>query len=109
MHSPIVAPAAERLSDVLSTMSLSEPLIKVFSNTTGKAYPTDPEAIVSQLAQHLVSKVRFVDEIEEMYAEGARIFVEVGPGKVLSGLVSRILGDRDTSPLPPISRVRTAA
>ena len=95
MHSPIVAPAAQRLNDFLANISLSEPEIKVFSNTTGKAYPTDPEAIVSQLAKHLVSKVKFIDEIEEMYREGARIFVEVGPGRVLSGLASRILGDRE--------------
>ncbi|HNR13655.1 MAG TPA: SDR family NAD(P)-dependent oxidoreductase [Thermodesulfobacteriota bacterium] len=94
MHSPVIAPAAERLSEFLSHIPIKEPVVKVFSNTTGKAYPHDPEAVVSQLAQHLVNQVKFVQEIETMYAEGARIFIEIGPGRILSGLVSQILDTR---------------
>ncbi|MGH7045327.1 MAG: SDR family NAD(P)-dependent oxidoreductase [Stellaceae bacterium] len=93
-HSPIVAPAQKRLAEFLSTVELAEPRITVFSNTTASPYPADPAAIAAQLVEHLVRPVEFMREIEAMYAAGARIFVEVGPRNILTGLVDQILGDR---------------
>jgi len=93
-HSPIVSQACERLREFLSCIDLNVPSLKVFSNTTSRPYPTDPRDIAQQLVQHLISRVEFVREIEAMYDDGARIFVEVGPGRVLSGLVDQILADR---------------
>jgi acyl transferase domain-containing protein/NAD(P)H-dependent flavin oxidoreductase YrpB (nitropropane dioxygenase family)/NAD(P)-dependent dehydrogenase (short-subunit alcohol dehydrogenase family) len=93
-HSPIMAGASGRLKKFLTSIKVSVPKLAVFSNTTTHPYPAKPQAITKQLMQHLVSRVEFVQEIEEMYRHGARIFVEVGPGRVLSGLVDRILGDR---------------
>ena len=93
-HSPIVAPAQDRLAKFLSVVDLAEPRITVFSNTTAAPYPTKPAAIASQLVEHLVRPVEFMREIEAMYAAGARIFVEVGPRSVISSLVDQILGDR---------------
>jgi len=89
-----VSPACEQLKDFLSRIRLNAPRFKVFSNTTANPYPTDPEGITRQLVQHLINRVEFVREIEAMYQDGARIFVEVGPGTVLSGLVDQILADR---------------
>jgi acyl transferase domain-containing protein len=57
-------------------------------------YPGEPDAIRARLAEHIGKPVRFVQEIEAMYADGARVFVEAGPGRVLTGLVGRILGKR---------------
>ncbi len=57
-------------------------------------YPDDPAEIVDLLSSHLVRPVEFVREITAMYEAGARIFVEVGPRSVLSGLVTRILGEQ---------------
>jgi len=93
-HSPIVSQASERLREFLSGMNLDVPHLEVYSNTTARPYPTEPKAIAEQLVQHLVSRVEFVREVEAMYEDGTRIFVEVGPGRVLSGLVDQILGDR---------------
>ncbi|MDH3284565.1 MAG: acyltransferase domain-containing protein, partial [Acidobacteriota bacterium] len=93
-HSPLVAPAQQRLAAVLGTIEFASPSAPVFSNTTAAAYPDDPRAIVEQLAEHLTNPVRFAEEIEAMYQAGARIFVESGPKTVLSGLVQSILGDR---------------
>ena len=70
---------------------MSVPRIKVFSNTTAKPYPDDPNAVGDQLIQHLISRVEFVREIEAMYTDGARIFVEVGPGNVLTGLLKKTI------------------
>lgn len=93
-HSPIIAPARERLAGLLSNVEFGVPHLAVFSNTSAAAYPTDPVAVADLLAEHLVKPVRFADEVEAMYSAGARIFVEVGPRNVLSGLVEQILGER---------------
>jgi acyl transferase domain-containing protein/NAD(P)-dependent dehydrogenase (short-subunit alcohol dehydrogenase family)/NAD(P)H-dependent flavin oxidoreductase YrpB (nitropropane dioxygenase family) len=93
-HSPIVAPAQERLSQELSAHQFAKPQLEVFSNTTAAPYPCDSQAIASRLAEHLVKPVRFAEEIEAMYEAGGRIFVEVGPRNVLTGLVQQTLGER---------------
>ena len=99
-HSPLVEPAGRRLEEFLGALTINPAKIKVFSNTTAAPYPKKPQAIVRQLVEHMVKRVQFVREIEAMYADGARIFVEVGPGRVLSGLVSQILGARPHLALP---------
>ena len=66
----------------------------MYSNTTAAAHELDPDALRVTLADQLASPVRFVEMIEAMYEAGARRFVEVGPGSVLTGLVGRILGER---------------
>ena len=93
-HSPLVAAAQQRFGELLAETAISAPEFPVFSNTTGQAHPDDPAAIASTLQEHLISPVRWVDEIESMYAAGARLFVEVGPRSVLSGLVGQILDER---------------
>jgi malonyl CoA-acyl carrier protein transacylase len=90
-HSPMLAPACDRLKEYLSGMQFAKPMCKVFSNTTADTYPDDPEAIKELLARHLTSKVEFVEEIKTMYNHGARIFIEVGPGRVVTGLIDQIL------------------
>jgi acyl transferase domain-containing protein len=93
-HSPVVSGAAERFSKILEPASVRSPQYQVWSNSTAKPYPASPDAIRTQLAEHVVSPVRFVEQIEAMWAAGARTFIECGPGRVLSGLTQKILGDR---------------
>jgi malonyl CoA-acyl carrier protein transacylase len=93
-HSPFMSKASERLKDFLSRIKLHRPRLKVYSNTTAGPYPTNHAEVVPKLVSHLTSGVEFVREIEAMYEEGVRIFVEVGPGRVLSNLVNQILNDR---------------
>jgi NAD(P)-dependent dehydrogenase (short-subunit alcohol dehydrogenase family)/acyl carrier protein len=87
--------AASRLAEYLSKQAFDQPRIPVFSNTLATEYPTDPAAIREVLTQHLTSPVRFADQIEAMYARGARVFVEAGPKGVLTGLARTILEGRD--------------
>jgi acyl transferase domain-containing protein/NAD(P)H-dependent flavin oxidoreductase YrpB (nitropropane dioxygenase family)/NAD(P)-dependent dehydrogenase (short-subunit alcohol dehydrogenase family)/acyl carrier protein len=94
-HSPHVAPAGRRFVSVLEETPLAQPRIPVFSNTTGDAHGDDPAAIAAVLGEHLLRPVEFVREVEAMYRDGARVFVEVGPRSILTGLVGRILGDRE--------------
>ncbi len=94
-HSQLVAPAKERFSAFLSTVNLSVPSIDVFSNNSAAPHKGAPEAIRKALVEHIVRPVRFVDEIEAMYEAGARVFVEVGPGSVLTNLTRQILEGMD--------------
>ncbi len=93
-HSPVVADAAPMFARVLDGFRLHTPEIPIWSNRTAARYPTDPAVIRAELAAQLAAPVRFAEQIEAMYAAGARIFVECGPGKVLSGLVAATLRDR---------------
>lgn len=93
-HSPLITPACAAMTDYLTTLDIQRPTLPVFSNVTATAYADDPSAIKETLVKHLVNRVRFVEQIETMYQAGARFFVECGPGRVLSGLVGKILADR---------------
>ncbi|MFE3055843.1 SDR family NAD(P)-dependent oxidoreductase [Nocardia sp. NPDC059239] len=93
-HSPVVAGAAEPLAAELRRRSMAEPSIPVWSNTTASPYPEAPQAIRDMLVRHLTEPVRFADQIEAMYNSGIRVFVEAGPGRVLTGLAGRILAGR---------------
>ncbi|MET9658363.1 SDR family oxidoreductase [Streptomyces sp. NPDC006510] len=92
-HSTLVAAAGDTFAATLASVPLETPSIRVWSNRTAAVYPTAPEAIRAELAAQIGSPVRFVEQIEAMYEAGARIFVETGPGAVLTRLVTEILGD----------------
>ncbi|MDQ3405122.1 MAG: acyltransferase domain-containing protein, partial [Actinomycetota bacterium] len=93
-HSPLVAEAGRALAVELAGRELRAPEVPVWSNRTATVYPTSSAEIRAELAAHIGAPVRFADQIEAMYADGARVFVESGPGRVLSGLVAATLGDR---------------
>ena len=93
-HSPLVEPACRELATYLEGVALRTPQLPVFSNTSAMPYGKEPAMVRKALVRHLVSKVRFVEQINRMYEAGARIFVECGPGRVLSGLTGKILADR---------------
>lgn len=94
-HSAFVADAAKPFADEMSSFTFSENTYPVLSNTTTEPYPTESEAAKQLLANQLASPVRFVEQIEKLYAEGINTFVEVGPGKTLTGLISSILADKE--------------
>jgi polyketide-type polyunsaturated fatty acid synthase PfaA len=93
-HSPLVAPARDRLAGFIATMPFAEPQLDVYSNTTAAPYPRVPKDTAALLSQHLTRPVEFVEEIQAMHRSGARIFVEVGPRNVLTGLTQQILGEQ---------------
>lgn len=90
-HSPIVSSAGDNLKSTFSRFDFRSPKLPVYSNTTAEKFPEKTDDIQKLLARQLASPVRFVDQINAMYADGARIFVEVGAGNVLSNLIDRIL------------------
>ena len=90
-HTRIVAPASQPLRKVIARMNIQSPTIPIVANVTGKPYPTGHEEILDILAAQVASPVQFVHGVNMLYEQGARIFVEVGPKRVLSGLVADIL------------------
>ncbi|MGW2255628.1 SDR family oxidoreductase [Kitasatospora sp. NPDC001660] len=99
-HSPLVAGAGRRFAASLADRTVRTPEIPVWSNRTATAYPSDPAAVRAELAAQIGAPVRFSDQIEAMYRAGARVFVEAGPGTVLTRLVSDVLGDRPHRAIP---------
>ncbi|OXB20715.1 erythronolide synthase [Flavobacterium tructae] len=94
-HSPLVSKSKDLYANVLKEIPFQEMQIPVWSNTTAALYPSAASDIKAQLTDHLVQPVHFVDEIQAMYADGARIFIEVGPGKILTGLTKACLNQEE--------------
>ncbi len=93
-HSPVVAGGVTRFAEVLAGRRVGRPRMPVFANRTAAPYPEEPDGVRAELAAQIGAPVRFVEQVEAMYAAGARVFVEAGPGRVLTKLVRAILGDR---------------
>lgn len=88
-HTAIMRPADERLASALSQVALKPPRIPVFSNVDAKSH-ADPAEIREILVRQVVSPVLWEDSLRNMLSAGADRFYEVGPGKVLRGLLKRI-------------------
>jgi acyl transferase domain-containing protein/NAD(P)H-dependent flavin oxidoreductase YrpB (nitropropane dioxygenase family)/NAD(P)-dependent dehydrogenase (short-subunit alcohol dehydrogenase family) len=93
-HSSFVKPAQSHLAKLIESTKWISPELPVYSNSTGDVHDASVAKLKSSMAAHLVNPVEFVAEIEAMYRDGARIFVEVGPKSILSRLTKQILGDR---------------
>jgi malonyl CoA-acyl carrier protein transacylase/NAD(P)-dependent dehydrogenase (short-subunit alcohol dehydrogenase family) len=93
-HSPLVAAARGPLAQALAEYTFRPPRRTVYANATAAPYPAEPDAIARVLLDHLTSPVRFREQIEALYGAGARLFVEVGPQSVLTGLVGQTLRNR---------------
>jgi len=94
-HTRIVALASIPLREIVAEMDIRPPQLPVVANVTGELYPHTREEIVELLAQQVASPVQFIQGVETLYREGVRVFVEVGPKRVLSALVGGILKERD--------------
>ncbi len=93
-HTPMVAAAREPLARLAHELFAQSPRRPVYSNLDAAPHPADPGAIAARLGDHLAGPVRFADMIEAMHRDGARVFVEVGPGSILTPLIDAILKDR---------------
>ena len=93
-HSPYMAEATEGLATYIQAGHAPSPLlIPVMANMTAAPYPADPRAASDVLANQVSHPVRWVDTLHTLQDQGIDTFIEVGPGKTLSGLVKRTLSD----------------
>ncbi|MAO64966.1 MAG: [acyl-carrier-protein] S-malonyltransferase [Balneola sp.] len=89
-HSSLMQPAYDGLKEQLEQLEISEPICPIYSNYTAEA-TTDTEEIRSNLLNQLLNPVRWTQTLNNMSENGADSFIEMGPGKVLQGLVKRTL------------------
>ena len=87
-HSPLMEPARAELAEGIAKARISTPVCPVYQNVTAQA-TTDPETIKANLLTQLTSPVRWTQSVVNMLADGAGHFIELGPGKVLQGLISK--------------------
>jgi [acyl-carrier-protein] S-malonyltransferase len=88
-HSPLMEPAREELAAAIEATTFSEPICPVYQNVVAKAV-TDPEEIKANLIAQLTAPVKWTQSVQAMIADGGTEFIEVGPGKVLQGLMRKI-------------------
>ena len=93
-HSPLMAEAAAAMRNVLATVAFADPTTPLLANADARPI-TDAEASRSELVEHLTAGVDWVAAIERMAASGVATFIEVGPGRVLTGLIKRIAPDAE--------------
>lgn len=88
-HSPLMEPAKVKLSEAIAFTSISKPICSVYQNvsTVGE---TDPDVIKANLVAQLTAPVKWRQSVQNMIADGATEFIELGPGSVLQGLVAKI-------------------
>ena len=98
-HSDIVSPSVTPFKAFLKEQSFGAANLPVFANLNGQPYPKKDASVKKQLGEQIANPVRFIDQIESMYAEGVRTFVELGPDSVLTGLVKSCLDGRDFTAL----------
>ncbi|QYJ68609.1 ACP S-malonyltransferase [Flavobacterium litorale] len=88
-HSPMMEPAREELAAAIAATSFNTPICPVYQNVTAMAV-TNPDEIKENLIKQLTAPVRWTQSVQNMVADGATLFTEVGPGNVLQGLVKKI-------------------
>jgi len=88
-HSPLMEPAKTRLAKAIENTTFTTPSCAVYQNVTAKG-TVNPEEIKTHLVAQLTAPVKWTQSVQQMIADGALHFTEVGPGKVLQGLIKKI-------------------
>jgi [acyl-carrier-protein] S-malonyltransferase len=88
-HSPMMEPAREELAAAIEATTFSTPICPVYQNVTATAV-SDPAEIKKNLIIQLTAPVKWTQSVQQMIQDGATSFTEVGPGKVLAGLIGKI-------------------
>ena len=95
-HSPLMEPAREELAAAIENTIFNKPNCPIYQNVTANAV-NDETSIKANLISQLTAPVRWTQSVQQMIADGATLFTEVGPGNVLQGLVKKINRDAETA------------
>ncbi len=93
-HTPLVAHAQKTFSEAIEKAQFNTPKIALYANGTGELHPTDANAIKAAFKDHMLQSVHFSEQLEAMYAAGARVFVEFGPKNILQKLTENTLAEQ---------------
>jgi [acyl-carrier-protein] S-malonyltransferase len=95
-HSPLMEPARVELEAAIKATTFHQPICPVYQNVTASAV-SNPEEIQRNLVKQLTAPVRWTQSVQQMHADGAKLFTECGPGKVLQGLVKKIAPEAEVA------------
>jgi [acyl-carrier-protein] S-malonyltransferase len=95
-HSPLMEPARTELANAIHATIFNTPLCPVYQNVSTKG-ETDPELIKANLIAQLTAPVKWTQSVQNMIADGASCFTELGPGNVLQGLIKKINAEVETT------------
>jgi len=101
-HSPFMEPAREELAAAIEATTFRKPICPVYQNVTAQPV-TDPADIRKNLMAQLTSPVKWTQTVRNMISDGAESFIEIGPGKVLQGLVKRVDKNAETKGIDRLS------
>ncbi len=93
-HSAIVRPASAVYREFLNGLTINAPKLPITSNVSADFYPSDPSKIRDMMVEQIMSSVEWIKQVELAYARGVRLFIEVGPKRVLSAFVTSTLSDK---------------
>jgi len=88
-HTPLMQPAVDGMAEIMATLNFSNPTVPIVGNTTAKPLTT-AEAVKEELLAQLCNCVQWQRSVEYMVNDGVSTFIEIGPGRVLAGLIKRI-------------------
>lgn len=94
-HSPLMEPARAELAEAINSTDFKKPICPVYQNVSTKG-ETDPQVIKENLIAQLTAPVKWTQSVNHMIADGAKDFMEVGPGSVLQGLIKKIDKEANT-------------
>ncbi len=94
-HTPLMQSAVDGMAEIVATISFHQPMVPIIANTTAQPLTT-VEEVKAELLSQLCNSIQWQRSIEYMINEGVTTFIEIGPGKVLSGLIKRINRDVET-------------
>ena len=95
-HSPLMEPARQELATAIEATEFNIPVCPIYQNVNAKPF-TNPSEIKANLVAQLTSPVRWTQTVQNMVADGATSFIELGPGNVLQGLVKKVFPEAETS------------
>ena len=104
-HTPLMQSAVDAMSEIVANLSFHEPVVPIIGNTTAQPLTT-AESVKAELLRQLCNCVQWQRSIEYIINEGVSTFIEIGPGKVLTGLIKRINKDVKTINMGDASAVR---
>ena len=104
-HSPLMAPAREELANAIAQINFKNPVCPIYQNVNAKAV-SDAAEIKENLIAQLTAPVRWTQSVKNMTADGAKLFTELGPGKVLQGLVKKISPEVDVNGFTKLKKIK---
>jgi len=104
-HTPLMQPAVDGMSEVIASLSFHEPVIPIIGNTTAQPLTT-AESIKEELLRQLCNCIQWQCSIEYMINDGVSTFIEIGPGRVLAGLIKRINKSAETLNIGDVQAIK---